>query len=151
MMTAKVLFAAIAVCGALAACSNSTQVVVANAPEPAAPAPWHKGPLIKGAESGQKQLISYFLSLNPDCTPSGTPVVTIVTPPAHGQLIVETAPQFPNYPKENTRSACDTQRVPAQVLSYTSTPGYTGQETVAVSVLYPLGNLERLDYSITVR
>ena len=45
--------------------------------------------LIKGAPSGEKQKMNDFIGLNPDCTATGVPKVTFVSPPAHGTMTVE--------------------------------------------------------------
>jgi hypothetical protein len=106
--------------------------------------------MIKGAQSGEKQKMNYFTGLNPDCTVTGVPKVTFVTQPAHGAMTVEYGEEYPNYPKDNVRYACNTRRVPATVLYYQSTPGYTGKDMAVIEVVFPAGNLRHQTYTITV-
>jgi hypothetical protein len=107
--------------------------------------------LIKGAPSGEKQKMNQFVGLNPDCTATGVPRVTFVTQPAHGTMSVEQGEDYPNYPKDNARSACNTRKVPAVLLYYQSAPGYTGHDVAVVEVVFPAGNLRHQTYTITVR
>jgi hypothetical protein len=107
--------------------------------------------LIKGAPSGEKQKMNDFIGLNPDCTATGVPKVTFVSPPAHGTMTVERGEDYPNYPKDNARSACNTRKVPAVLLYYQSMPGYAGNDMAVIEVLFPAGNLRHQTYQITVR
>jgi hypothetical protein len=106
---------------------------------------------IKGASSGEKQKMNDFMSINPDCTATGVPKITIVTPPAHGTMIVEKDEAYPNFPRDNVRSACNTRKVPAVLLYYQSATGYTGNDIAVIEVLFPAGNLRHQTYTITVR
>jgi hypothetical protein len=107
--------------------------------------------LIRGASSGEKQKINDFISINPDCTATGIPKISIVTPPAHGTTIVEQGEAYPNFPKDNVRSACNTRKVPAVLLYYQSAPGYTGNDIPVIEVVFPGGGLRHETYTITVR
>jgi hypothetical protein len=107
--------------------------------------------LIRGAASGEKQKMGRFIGLNPDCTATGVPKVTFVTPPAHGTMTVEQGEDYPNFPKDNVRSVCNTRKVPAVLLYYQSTPGYTGNDIAVLEVVFPSGNLRHQTYTITVR
>jgi hypothetical protein len=107
--------------------------------------------LIKGAPSGEKQKMNDFIGLNPDCTATGVPKVTFVTPPAHGTMTVEQGEDYPNFPKDNARAVCNARKVPAVLLYYQSAPGYTGNDVAVVEVVFPAGNLRHQTYTITVR
>jgi hypothetical protein len=107
--------------------------------------------LIKGASSGEKQKMNDFIGLNPDCTATGVAKVTVVTPPEHGAMTVERGEAYPSFPRDNPRSACNTRKAPAVLLYYQSAPGYTGNDTAVVEVVFPAGNLRHQTYMITVR
>ncbi len=149
------LLAGLLVCLAVAACTNqTTQVLVPGAsPQQAAavPHPARRPPIAKGAESGKKQLFETAAALNPDCSIAGEPFITVVKAPTNGQMTVEKGEAFPTFPKENVRSACNTQKVPATLLYYTSNPGFTGTDTAMIELVTPLGGLIRTSYVITVR
>src|SRR5215475_11348111 len=57
--------------------------------------------------SGTEQLVSFLYALNPDCSSRGDVEVRLVTPPAHGTLRLEKLSDFPDYGKDNDRSACN--------------------------------------------
>ena len=107
--------------------------------------------MIKGASSGEKQKMGYFIGLNPDCTATGVPKVTFVTPPSHGTMTAEQGEDYPGYPTDNPRSACNRRKVPAVLLYYQSAPGYTGNDAAVVEVVFPAGSLQHQTYEITVR
>ncbi len=143
-------------CLSMISCTTqTTQVVVpGGGPQQQAAAPrptTQRPPIAKGAESGKKQLFDTVSALNPDCTNAGEPVVTVVKPPVNGQITVEKGEAFPNFPKDNVRSACNTQKVPATLIYYTSNPGFTGIDSATIEILTPTGGLVRPVYAITVR
>lgn len=108
-------------------------------------------PLERGAESGKKQRIDAFYSINPDCTAIGYPDVTVTRAPSHGQVTVDKGNEFPNFPKNNVRSSCNSVRVPATVYYYTSDDGYTGADNFSVEILTPNGFIYRKNYAVLVR
>ena len=86
-------------------------------------------PLEKGTVSGREGQITFWVSLNPDCTSQGYPDVRVLTPPSHGTLRVARGETYPQYSKDNVRQVCDTQKVPATLIYYQSTLGFTGIDT----------------------
>lgn len=118
---------------------------------PAAPATAVIQPIVRGAESGKKQQIGTYQALNPDCSNAGYLVVTIVKPPANGQATAEKGESFPRFPKENIRSACNSQKLPSMILYYTSNLGFTGTDTVSVEALNVEGFILKETFVVTVR
>jgi len=105
----------------------------------------------RGAISGQKQQIAYFIQVTPSCDSLGYAVVRVVTPPAHGRLSTEQGQDYPAYNKDNIRFACDAKKVPATLLFYTSDPGYAGVDSATVEAVFADGGLMRRDYTISVK
>lgn len=138
----------------IAACGNSTtQVLVANQNPAAAQRPVANpnAPVLKGAESGKKQILGTASSTLPDCTTDGYPTVTIVRKPQNGLAEAEKTDAYPTFPKDNVRSACNSKKVPGVGFYYTSNPGFVGTDYASFELLYPDGNLRTLNFSISVR
>jgi hypothetical protein len=154
------VLAGLATCLAITACSNSTQVIVPNvsqqaapqgAPRPAQNQPAPNPPIVKGAESGKKQILTSISAVDPDCASQGYAAVTVVKAPQNGQVTSEKGEAFPTFAKDNVRSVCDTKKLPATMLYYTSNPGFTGMDSSVVEVLFPDGVIRRLNFAISVR
>jgi hypothetical protein len=105
----------------------------------------------KGAESGKKQILGSASSIIPDCTSDGYPIVTVVKKPSNGQFDAEKTEAFPSFPKDNVRYSCNSQKVPAVGFYYTSTPGFTGTDSLSLNILYPDGSLKNFSFTILVR
>ena len=105
----------------------------------------------RGARSGAKQLIDAFHSTNPDCTNMGYPSVSVSVPPSHGTVEVEHGDLFPNFPKDNPRSACNSQKVEAVKVFYTSNPDFSGQDSVETSTVFASGALQKHRITIEVQ
>jgi hypothetical protein len=121
------------------------------APAPPAPnAALDTGPIRKTVLSGRLDKFDYWYSTNPDCTARGYPDVRVVTPPAHGTITLDKGEDYPFFPDDNVRKACNKQKVPATQTYYQSHPGFSGTDTVEVEVLFPGGRTRRATYAITV-
>jgi hypothetical protein len=107
--------------------------------------------LLRGAESGKKQKFNQYLFVQPDCTSSAIPTVKIVKQPSHGTITVEEGEAYPNFPKDNVRSVCNTQKIRAALAYYTSEAGFTGVDNFALEVIYPAGGFTHQDYTMNVR
>ena len=107
--------------------------------------------LIRGAESGKRQIINHYLTSNPDCSSNGYPNVKVTTPPEHGVVSIENGEGFPGFPKENVRSACNAKKLPAIVVYYTSQAGYAGTDKLSVECIFPEGGFTHIDYTVNVR
>ena len=58
---------------------------------------------------------------------------------------------FPDFPKDNVRQACNTKKLPVVFVYYQSDRGFTGTDTAVVEILFPSGNLRTVSYAISVR
>lgn len=126
-------------------------VVRATAPTPARPANNLAVVALKrAAPSGVKQQVDTLASLNPDCSPLGIPIVTVKTPPSHGELVSESGEYFTNFPKENQRYECNLKKSRGTRVYYLSGSGYRGSDAVVVDVVYPDGITRTVQYNIVV-
>jgi hypothetical protein len=55
-------------------------------------------------DSGAKQRIGFYASLNPDCTATGDVTVRVTKQPEHGTVETLARTEYAHYPKENIRS-----------------------------------------------
>ncbi len=85
------------------------------------------------AIAGKPLKLSHFMSVNPDCTPSGTATIRILNGPQNGSVAVRPGSDFPYFYRNNIRSNCNGRRVASQQLWYTGrVSGATDQITVEV-------------------
>jgi hypothetical protein len=108
------------------------------------------------ANSGQKQRIGQFWAVSPDCISLGYGNVRTINPPGHGVITVESGRDYPNFPKENARSACNSKKVGLLNIYYKSNPGYVGVDQARIEEDPPPGAgfsavYRIVDYVITVR
>lgn len=105
----------------------------------------------KTTTSGATLLLANLHSLNPDCTPIGPVEARIATPPAHGTVHIAMGTAFPSYVPGDPPYACNSRRLPATLISYQPTPGFTGQDVAVVETFFPSGRSPSLRFEITVR
>jgi hypothetical protein len=106
--------------------------------------------LARAAVSGTKQKIDSYFALNGDCSSAGFPVAIVKTAPTHGTFVTAQGQEIPNFPKDAPRGNCDTKASPAVIAYYTSAAGFTGSDTVIVSVIWPGGGARLIEYRMTV-
>jgi hypothetical protein len=106
---------------------------------------------VRGAISGQKQLIASFYATAPDCTSLGYPTLKLAKPPQHGQVSIEQGTAFAAFERNEPRSVCNGRKVPATVIYYTSEPGFIGTDSVAFERIGVAGAYGYHTYTINVR
>jgi hypothetical protein len=106
---------------------------------------------IRGAVSGQKQVIVSFYATAPDCTSLGYPTLKLAKPPQHGQVSIEKGTAFAAFGKDDPRSVCNGKAVPATVIYYTSQPGFIGADSVDFERIGVAGAYGYHAYTINVR
>lgn len=106
---------------------------------------------VRGAVSGQKQVIVSFYATAPDCTSLGYPTLKLAKPPQHGQVSIEKGAAFATFGKDDPRSVCNGKEVPATVIYYTSNPGFIGTDSVDFERIGVAGAYGYHAYTINVR
>jgi hypothetical protein len=110
-----------------------------------------EAPQVRGALSGQRQLIGTFYATAPDCTSLGYPTLKVAKPPQHGQVSVEQGTALADFGEGDARSVCNGKSVPATTIYYTSEPGFVGADSVAFERIGVAGAYGYHAYTINVR
>ncbi len=104
----------------------------------------------RGAISGTIQRTDFFYSVNPDCTLEGLPIVKLKQAPDHGTVAIEQGTDYPQFSPGNQRYECNKSKSPGIIVSYTSKPGFKGQDAFVLEALYPHGRLRFVSVQMTV-
>jgi hypothetical protein len=99
---------------------------------------------IKG-KAGQDIRIAIFTNVLPDCSAGPLPTIRLVTPPAHGKLIVKKARLSATNVKQ-----CLALEVSALVALYKSAPDFAGSDSAILEIKTAQGHVQMQRYSITV-
>jgi hypothetical protein len=99
--------------------------------------------------SGVSSKVLFVTNLNPDCALIDIPVVRLVQPPAHGNLEIVQAEDFPTYQGNNPRTICNTMRVKGVRVAYKSSAGYVGGDEFAYEV-FVAGHVVRRHVGVNV-
>jgi hypothetical protein len=75
----------------------------------------------------------------------------VIEQPVGGKVAIVQGTAFPEFGKDNIRSACNTKRVPARLLRYTGNAGYKGSDTVGLEIVWQNGEFWKRLYVIDVR
>lgn len=90
-------------------------------------------------------------SVDQACHSLGPFAVSLMDAPRDGRVEVVQGRDFPNFSTLNTRSRCNTRKLPATVVTYTPAPGFVGEDDFAIEIVGPLGGVGRARYHIMVR
>ena len=103
------------------------------------------------AFSGIPEPVYDYLSVWPDCTSAGMPVVTITHPASHGSLLIQhDVESYPNFPSTNQRYECNKRKSPSAVILYTPDKTYVGTDSFSVKVVYSSGGTRKDHLVVTV-
>lgn len=100
--------------------------------------------------SGGILLLASASSLAPDCTPLGAIEVKVITPPQHGAVYAAAGTAFPEYVPGDPSYACNKKRSPAEIITYRSTPGFTGEDSTLVQIFFPNGDAPKFLFHLSV-
>ena len=90
-------------------------------------------------------------SIDQVCHSQGAITVNVLEPPRGGFIEVIQTKAYPNFNSLNTRSRCNTIKLPATEIVYQSAGNYLGADSVIVELVTPGGGARRLRIPITVR
>jgi hypothetical protein len=110
-----------------------------------------EAPHVRGALSGQRQLLVSFYALESDCTSLGYPTLKVAKPPQHGAVSVEQGTALADFGKSDVRSVCNGKSVPATVIYYTSVAGFIGEDSAEFERIGVRGAYGYHVYTIHVR
>jgi hypothetical protein len=122
-------FLAVASALALALALASCVVINTNSPGATTARQTTGKPIIRGALSGQRQILASFYAAASDCTSLGYPTLKVAKAPKHGEVSVEQGTALADFEKDDARNVCNGKSLPATVIYYTSEPGFIGTDT----------------------
>lgn len=106
---------------------------------------------MRGALSGQRQLLVSFFAVGPDCTSLGYPTLKVAKAPLHGDVSVEHGTALADFGQGDARSVCNGRSVPATVIYYTSVAGFVGEDSAEFERIGVRGAYGYHVYTIHVR
>jgi hypothetical protein len=115
------------------------------------PPPAAGKPIIRGALSGQRQILASFYATALDCTSLGYPTLKVAKAPKHGEVSVEQGTAVADFEKNDARNVCNGKSVPATVIYYTSEPGFIGTDSAEFERIGVRGAYGYHIYTINVR
>jgi hypothetical protein len=100
--------------------------------------------------SGGTLLLATASSLAPDCTPLGDIEVKVLIPPQHGAVHAAAGTAFPEYVPGDASYACNKTRSPAEIITYRSTPSFTGEDSTLLQIFFPNGDAPKFLFHLSV-
>jgi hypothetical protein len=126
-------------CFLLSACADT---VGTTGPKPSV--------ILRGVDSGTRQLIDNYYSTEPDCSNPGYPEIRVLRPPGHGTVATENGEAYPSFSKDNVRYDCNKRKVSTSQISYESAAGFHGKDSFTIQVRYATSSLVLVTYNIDV-
>ena len=90
-------------------------------------------------------------SLARDCSPLGHVDAKVITPPEHGTIAIQNSMAFSNYTPGDPPYLCNAKKSPATLITYKSSPGFTGQDATTVQIFFPDGHAPTMLFHINVQ
>jgi hypothetical protein len=118
---------------------------------PIPPRPPQTVELTQVVAAERKHRLEFLYSIYPDCSSTGQTTARILEQPRHGTLTIENGQGFTNFSKSNERYGCNSRQSDGMLVFYQPTSGYTGTDSITLSVIFPLGTPSTRHYSIEVR
>jgi hypothetical protein len=98
----------------------------------------------------QKLRVDFLYYVWTDC--SSTPVQSAITErPQHGAITMKDGQEFPDFPKDDQRAACNTRKANGKFVFYEPDADYHGTDSFTIRVLSASGHPLRRHYSIDVK
>jgi len=103
------------------------------------------------AAVGSSQIVIWGgAAIDPDCSPHPGSTLTVVAPPAHGEVKVVEEPIYVAFPPGNPRSACNSKKVPGRQVYYAASPGYAGHDRVILEGTSADGHVRHVTVDVNV-
>ncbi len=129
----------------------SCVIVNENTPDGTTVPQLPRAPVVRGALSGQRQVLVSFYAAASDCTSLGYPTLKVAKAPRHGEVSIEQGTALADFGKDDARNVCNGKTVPATVIYYTSMNGFIGEDSVAFERIGVRGAYGYHEYTINVR
>ena len=106
---------------------------------------------VSKAAVGSSQIVIWGgAAIDPDCSPRPGTTLTVVTPPAHGEVKVVEEPIYVAFPPSDPRAACNSKKVPGRHVYYTAAPGYAGHDRVVLEGASADGSVRHVTVNVNV-
>jgi hypothetical protein len=106
--------------------------------------------IVRGVDSGTRQVIDNYYSVEPDCSNPGYPEIKVLRMPGHGTAAVDNGEAYPSYAKDNVRYDCNKKKVATSQVSYESVAGFHGKDSFTIQVRYANSTLRLITYNVDV-
>ena len=107
---------------------------------------------VSKAVIGSSQIVIWGgASIEPDCTEHPGYTLSIVKPPAHGEVKVVEEGIYLAFPPSNPRSACNSRKVPGRKVYYTANAGFSGHDRVVLEGASDNGTMRDVTIDVEVR
>jgi hypothetical protein len=90
-------------------------------------------------------------AIDPDCTAHPGYTLSVVQPPAHGQVKVVEEGVYLAFPPNNPRAACNSHKVPGRQAYYTANPGYSGRDRIVLEGVTEDGTIRHVTVDVDLR
>ena len=101
--------------------------------------------------SGGQVTLTTLSEIDQGCNSHGQVSVGLIEQPQGGRIDVRPTRAYPNFISYNTRSRCNTRKLPATLVTYRASPGFTGSDNVTIEAVFPSGGVRRYRFAISVR
>ncbi len=101
--------------------------------------------------AGRSVSLMTLSSIDPTCHALGPVTVNVVEQPRGGYIEVSQTKAYPSFNTLNSRSRCNTLKLPATRVSYQSAGNFLGLDFVTVEAIYPEGAVKRIRVAVSVR
>lgn len=106
---------------------------------------------VSRAAVGSSQIVIWGgAAIDPDCSAHPGSTLTVVAPPAHGEIRVVEEPIYVAFPPGNPRSVCNSKKVPGRQVYYTAAPGYAGHDRVILEGASADGHVRHVTVDVKV-
>ncbi len=106
--------------------------------------------IVRGVDSGTRQVIDDYYSVQPDCSNPGYPEIKIISTPNHGTVVAEHGEVYPSFAKDNVRYECNRKKVASSQVLYESNAGFHGRDSFTIEVRFTNSNIRLLTYRLDV-
>jgi hypothetical protein len=106
--------------------------------------------IVRGVDSGTRQVVDNYYSVEPDCSNPGYPEIKILRMPGHGAVAVENGETYPNFSKDNVRYECNKKKISSSQVLYESALGFHGKDSFTIQVRFVTSNLRVITYNVDV-
>jgi hypothetical protein len=106
--------------------------------------------VVRGVDSGTRQKVDDFYSVEPDCSNPGYPEIKILRNPSHGAASVAIGEAYPGFAKDNIRYECNKKKVATSQVWYESASGFHGKDSFEIQVRFSNSTLRLFTYNVDV-